>query len=484
MAITQKAAPVFDYVTAYNPVVFAVDSDNKAEAGFRYVFDIYSGGTDVKLAEYLVAPRIGDGYGIVDISRVLQNYVTYDTDFGPIRNSWVGFDVKIGESFSTSWDYDTATQYIQSGSTSNGYTVLSSTQTHPYNVGDVIVVDQFSIVGFPSLEGIQVVRLVPDSFSIVLDLPYTNVTTSSGSTTFANNARLITRDLASYTGYTAFNGVVPFTTKRFPATSYIILNNSTTRKFLTTRPSGTRVRLNQDIFFNCISNYDVFANKIWAQNDAGDTASASISDINEPLLSVRVGPNNLLVDEIEVGTFPIIKSTTKWYDVWLTNSIGNQTSEKIRFFIDRTCAIDYESGEASILFKNRLGSMDSFSFPLRKRIQNEVDRKTFKKSTGFINTVFSPDSWDYSLIDNGDISFYVNQTKTLTLSTNWLTEDEWMYFEELLTSSVTQIKFGNSGSYQNCVIKNSSFETNLQRNKRLFLGTVQVEIANNDNINV
>jgi hypothetical protein len=490
MAITQKAAPVFDYVTAYNPVVFAVDSDNKAEAGFRYVFDIYSGGTNVKLAEYLIAPRIGDGFGVVDISKVLQNSLSYDVDFTngvfEVKNSWVNFDVKVGESYSTSWDYNVVSQYIQSGSTSNGYTVLSSsTGTHSYNIGDVIVVNQFSTTSFPNLEGIQVVRLVPNSNSIVLDLPYTNVTTSSGSTTFANNARLITRDLASYTGYTAINGVVPYLDKRFTRTSYRIINASTTRRFLTTRPSGIRARVDQDFNFNILIDANAtWANRLRIINSNGDIFTETINNSTEPLIGIEVGPNNIQFDTIVSGTGPIIKDDTEWYEFFTTTSGGTQTSQSYRVNLDRRCGIDYNGGEACILFKDRLGAMSSFSFPLRKNRRIETTKKDYKKTTGFINTSLSPDSWDYNPIDNGIVTIYSDEKVTYTLNTDWMTEEESAHFEELITSSVTLIKFGDRFEYQPVKVLTSNFTTNYQRNKKLFLATIEVEISNQNNINV
>ena len=62
---------------AYNPVVYWVDSTNKNETGFKYVVDVYDGG-GTQIAEYRVAPRIDDGYGVIDLSRLLSSQVSKD----------------------------------------------------------------------------------------------------------------------------------------------------------------------------------------------------------------------------------------------------------------------------------------------------------------------------------------------------------------------------------------------------------------------
>lgn len=489
MAITQKAAPVFDYVTAYNPVVFAVDSDNKAEAGFRYVFDIYSGGTDVKLAEYLVQPRIGDGYGIVDISRVLQNYVTYDLN-GTFEttNSWINFDVNIGESFATSWPFIAVSSNSAVGP-NNGYFRLASSITHNYSVGDVILVEQADPSQFPALEGLQIVRQVPSNFTIVIDklytLPLNGTTGTTGTTSFVNNATVITRDLAVYSGYTAINGVVPFLSKRFNPNNYRIFNPSTTRQFLTTRPSGIRARIEQDFNLNIlVDSSTTWANRIQVNNSNGDVFNINIPNLQQPLIGVELGPNNIEFDTIISGTGPIIKNDTEWYEFFTTTSGGTQTSQSYRVNLDRRCGINYESGEASILFKDRLGSMSSFSFPLKKNRKIDTTKKDYKKTTGFINTAFSPDSWDYDALNNGIVTIYSDEKVTFTLNTDWMSEEESAHFEELITSSVTLIKFGPNFIYQPVKVLTSNFTTNYQRNKKLFLGTIEVEISNQNNINV
>ena len=85
---------------AYNPVIFWVDSTNKNETGFKYVVDVYDS-TPTKIAEYRVAPEIVNGYGVIDLSKLLQAKVSKDLDlttttYYNASNSYFQYSVNFG----------------------------------------------------------------------------------------------------------------------------------------------------------------------------------------------------------------------------------------------------------------------------------------------------------------------------------------------------------------------------------------------------
>ena len=99
MAITTINEP-FDKTPAYNPIKFLYNSTNKNNLGFKYIFDVYESGTANKIAEYRVYPRFSDGYGEIDLSKLLQNKVSYDFDqtlieSDPATNSYYKYDLKV-----------------------------------------------------------------------------------------------------------------------------------------------------------------------------------------------------------------------------------------------------------------------------------------------------------------------------------------------------------------------------------------------------
>jgi hypothetical protein len=62
--------------------------------------------------------------------------------------------------------------------------------------------------------------------------------------------------------------------------------------------------------------------------------------------------------------------------------------------------------------------------------------------------------------------------------------DEQMaiYFQELITSPVVYLWDG--GQYVACVVQETAFEVEKQRNKNLIKKTVNVKLANQDKVNI
>jgi hypothetical protein len=98
MSISNIATNSQKYNAAYNPIVYVNDSTNKNEIGFRYVYNIYSAGTSTLLGSYLIAPRYGDGYGVLQADKLLQNFTTYNfsgtTNPAPVKESWIKYNVR------------------------------------------------------------------------------------------------------------------------------------------------------------------------------------------------------------------------------------------------------------------------------------------------------------------------------------------------------------------------------------------------------
>lgn len=485
MAISNIANPSQKYMTGYNPIVFVVDSTNKTQTGFRYVFDIYSAGTSNLLASYQIAPRIDDGYGVLFAERVLQDYLTYNFSGSSINipESWVNYDVQVGESYGSSWIFTDYQFADYTGTTYNGFMELINTgTTHPYIVGESINVTQYSAVS-STLNGIHTIVAVPDANTIVIDIPYDSSNlgfTVSGVTTFANNRRVVYSDLYSYDNLYAINGAVPFTSKFLNQAQYLMSGSSGTQKFLTNLPTEMRKTRTEDLFINLINDESVVAYFLYIENSNGDIFRKLIYSSSQPLVQVKVGPNNA-EGTVVSGSLPIIKDTTTWYKFWVADFLGGQISEKITINIDDRCPIDYgtdNGGDISICFLDRLGSFGSFAFQLKRQDNTSIKRDMYYKQFGDV----VGGSWNYNLNEFGDSIYNVELNRTLTLNTNWMTESEAQYFDELVSSPVTFIKW--NGEYQGCVITDSSYETTYQRNKTLMRKTITIAFANNDTINI
>lgn len=484
MSITNVAKPIHKIVSAYNPVVFVADSTNKNSEGFRYVFDVYSAGSSTILFEAEIAPRIVDGYGIFFAEELIQNYVSYNFSSSTISDSYFEFDVKVGETYGSSWNYDDYEFYSDSASTYNAYVQLrqfASATTHTFVVGDQIEVTQSDNGALkPMLSGLHTVVEVPSQYAIIIDIPFNDVGSGaavSGVTTYADNRKQITRNMYNYSAYTAINAAVTYADIYLDQSVYEMSGTSGTQQFVSNAPSGIRCTTYQDMWMNVLNDNSSNAYYLYVENDSSDIFRLTIANSNEPILQVPVGPNNVTGTLIS-GTTGIVKDATNYYDVWVATSAGTQISSKFRINIDRRCSIEYNAENTTVAFLDRLGAFGSFAFQLKRTDRTKIKRDKYTQQAGGI----VGGTWTYNTREGGTNIYNVEIDRELTLNTNWMTEDESRYFDELVSSPVTFVYL--DGQYQKCEVTDTEYETAYSRNKNLIKRTVKVSLANNDIINI
>jgi hypothetical protein len=482
MAIYTIAAPQI-LMPAYNPIKFYFAGTNSGNAGYKFIFDIYESGTANKIAEYRVLPEYGTGYGLIDLSRLLQSKVSFD--FEPTNttvynapNSHYKYDVKVGE------EYITVVQYF-SNLTNNGGNVQINV-ANSYVVGDQInIVQADGGVANPNLEGLQTVIAVGAGY-LVVNSPWSLVTdaTINGNIYYADGRRTITRNIVSKLNYYVFNGAIPWT--EWP--SYLYTNyylTSATDKFLSSIPyKEFYATLSQDLWMNAVyGGAGPGTHKIIFYNDSGDSFEKSVL-ATDHVTGNAVGPNNHGTLTPIVGTLPLIKPTTEYYYYYYEHN-GSQVTMDYKVNIDRRVRME----EYSIVFLDRYGSWGSFAFTGRAYERGTVTREQFNQDVpGYIQSL----EWNYDLTDRGYINSYVSVDKTIDLNTDWMNEEMAAYFTELISSPYTYFKVSTyyencelptSTQYVSCNIVTSSFEKYKQRNKNLIKQSITIKLANNDIVN-
>lgn len=101
MAITIDQEPDA-FSPAYNPLIFVATSDNTGEDNFQYVFDIYWAG--VLQTRHRMPANPTSGKAVFNAARIIEAQVTHDidsstTEFGVNENSYIEFQVKVGEQY-------------------------------------------------------------------------------------------------------------------------------------------------------------------------------------------------------------------------------------------------------------------------------------------------------------------------------------------------------------------------------------------------
>lgn len=489
MAISLIAKPSDDINPCYNPLTFVADSTNKNQPAFRYVYSLYSGNTSTLLGEFKIAPREFDGYGIFNCERYLQNYLTYDVDLTNTLNaydatkSYIEYKLGIGEEYGTDWLYDDYEFYNNTGSTFNAYTQLrqfTSGTTHTYNVGDQINVTQSDGGALkPILEGLHTIVAVPSPYIIVLDVPFSSVGSGasiSGVTNYADNRKVAYKNLFTISSQTAFNGAIPFTEwVNYNEVDYNMSSGSS-KEWLTKCPNNFKNTIYQDMWFNYMGDDSLYPKYLYIVTSDGDEFLQALN--GNKIEQIKVGANNIEGTAL-VGSLPIIKDTTKWYTFTITDSSTTFISKTIQINLDRRCYIDYNGEDPySIAFLDRLGSFGSFTFQLRRFESGTIERNSFLKQIEYT----SGSEFTYNTWDKGNTIYNIKQENELVLNTNWMTESEAEYFNELISSPATFIKV--DGIYIACEVKDTSVEKNKQKNKNLIRKTIRVKYSNNDPINI
>lgn len=483
--IIQQAAPQ-PLMPAYNPLKFYYSSTNVLLGGFKYIFDVYESGTVNKIAEYRVMPTYSTSFGEIDLSKLLQSFVSYDLDLTNTSvynaiNSHYEYDLHIGE------EYLTTTSYINSLSSSGGNVQINVVNT--FVAGDQINIAQADGgIANPNLEGLFTVLSVGVGFLVVNSL-FSLVTdiTINGDITYADGRKTVTRDLLIDANNLVFNGA--FKWVDWPSYQFQDYRlNGVFDKFLTTFPPSTKnmyATLSQDMWVNAFANQSPTAPDTMVFENSNGSIFEKVVTVLDDVSGISVGPNNFGSLTLVFGSGNLIEPNTEFYEFYYQRN-GVTSSARYMVNIDRRI----RSTEYSILFLDRLGSWNSFAFTLNSYEKGTVTREQFNRDVaGYINGV---NQWSYDLTDRGMTNTYVSTDTTIDLATDYMTIEMATYFTELISSPFTFVKQASyavdcdepvSTEYISCNIINSDFQVYNQRNKNLIKQNITIKLANNDIVN-
>lgn len=473
MAISLIAKP-YAISPAFNELWFIYDGTNKNNTGYKYIFDVYAAGTATKIAERKVAPRFDDGYGALDLSRLLQGFV--DGDFDPTSattfdatNCYYRYDVKIGEEYVQEVSYTTSIAQ-------NGTYVQISYASQPFSVGDTVSIAQDDGGSAnPGLEGLFVVTEA-NANDFTVNSIWADVTdpTIDGTVKFSDNRKTVTRDIITSTGNLVFNGALSFLNWiNYDEADYDL--DANTDKFLTALPDEFTIASDQDMWINLLTQTTA-TGWLYFQNDNGDTYRKTINSggyIDQALIS---GDNLQAVLTTISGSGDLVKDDTEYYDVWYANNITTQVSQKYRIFIDRRCRISLYQ----ICFRDRMGSMLSYGFQLREEISGTVKRTKYNQEVeGFV----SSSKWNYTTIEKGMKAVDISEDESIVLRTNFIkNQDDLDLFKQLVTSPETYLKL-EDGTYISVTVEDTTYTLPKLKNKRLHRKQITVKPSNQDMIN-
>lgn len=103
MAITEIQTPTNTFLPAYNDIYHLINSTNKAQSNFKYLFKVFVDGVYIGKT-WKVTPDPTYGFGLFDVKRCVQTAVTYDIDLGltgltGVTNNNATYYIQYGEEY-------------------------------------------------------------------------------------------------------------------------------------------------------------------------------------------------------------------------------------------------------------------------------------------------------------------------------------------------------------------------------------------------
>ena len=274
------------------------------------------------------------------------------------------------------------------------------------------------------------------------------------------------------TSRTAFNGSLE---KRewinWSVTDYNF--QDTTKKWLTNSPSNLTTSINDYGWLYFIEKTALTKIDVVTYDSSGSTIGTWSIDPTASSSTIQYVPSNPaslnLIDNANllVGVQPIITSSVASYTIIGYNGV-TPISETKTFTIREACKTEM----TRLIFQGKLGSYDGFNFYLASNYSYEIEKKMYKKNPDNV----SGTSLVYSMSDKEKVQYYTKQTPTLTVTSDWLTQEEDAWLLELIESPVIYIQTSDGLEYV-AKVKGTTHKKRKHVTEKLFNLTVELELG-------
>lgn len=418
---------------------FRVNSASSSTTNFKYIFrpqyrlEPFTGNY-TSLSIYRVPPRPVSGDGLFSPHRVLKSFIQskinpyqtafvsgFNTSLPGVPYSYIDYNVKYGFEYSpnAAW-YNT--------SNLSGYVGLTFSGVHEFAVGDILILDKDNKTINQNYDGTCSVTQVVNSYQIKTDIPYGVAPTTGTEPGVVTTLQRLTA--TSSTGKYTWNGTRQYLEGDTNFTNKFILASAST-DFLTNWPASTYKAVQLDdyetvsMILSGATNSTLYVNTYNEGNTLLNTYGFTISNSNNyRRVDFGIGPKNLINAGVSFTGVDNYRFYTK------TNGV---TSSVFRYYkIDKQCSI-YD--KVRVLFLNRVGGFDYFNFTLDSKKSISVNRTEYEKVLAY----------NYSIGDRGKNLLAQKGEIKMTITSNWITEKESAWLEELITSPDVYV-LGNSSN--------------------------------------
>lgn len=242
---------------------------------------------------------------------------------------------------------------------------------------------------------------------------------------------------------------------------YVIPANVVSVSF-TLAPAGTFNGKNYYTWSDLFNTY-----YIWYDSLAdGWVVGSALGGGTSWLLSPLVGSNNQ-PPEGSLGSVYFPSGTPLPFSRFLLRPAQPGISEKFRFKINKKCT-QYE--RVRLCWLNRHGGWDYFTFNKDNKKTVEVQRKQYTKTL----------KWDYAVGDRGDTILSQKGKESYLLNSDWVTEYEAQWIEELFTSP--EVYHISNGEKLPIIVLDNSYTVQTYLRDQIF--NIQINYSYAYNINL
>jgi hypothetical protein len=482
MAITSVTYRPNHLSPAYNPIVWSCLSSEAAELNMKYVFDIYIDDTVTKVLRIKQRPNPA-GYGMIDVSHIVQSYIDWSKAEAPITNGETTIDYSSGHVFSDN-RYLSRSVLVKVGEEVNGITYTGN--------GTVGEPAYLLYSGNTSTSTVRAWQASLDSRNEKWHMQDTAASgIFGGSSLFANTGAQRNFDFGLGLAYPlSFDSLVrevyPFdkcvlTFLNYSPTLSTTFNRIYGFRIVVKSAAGTTVHTDDLAIYTATGNTQ-------RVNDYDVTAS---QDARYDLVHVLASPNDLIT---ALGETTVL---TDGMEIWITGhkqvsaastTFGAAVTETVKLKVKEYC-IPALYPRVRLSWLNELGGRDYLNFTAlsEKTISTETqmfhnDRLDWSGSVPVVEN-----SGDYPvgrLVTSGGLKPYSKKvTTTFDIESDWLTQEQVNMLESLQKSSQILAYVHDENNplsdefAYSVTVKDASYSTRNVRQAKLVQGKFTVEVT-------
>lgn len=210
--------------------------------------------------------------------------------------------------------------------------------------------------------------------------------------------------------------------------------DGTTKKFLTDAPSGQRVTIDDKGYTSYYNETQVSRFIYRTYDSLGvliQTGTIDASGMTSKIGQCPSAPESINSATLATGTQPLISSSVASYTIQ-AGDLDVGVSELLSFNV-----VNCHRGR--VHFLNDLDGFDAFNFTAANKSKWEFKKDYYKQNP---NRLSSDGTISFAKSDREWVQYYTNQKETLTLVSDWITDEESIWLRSMLSSPEIYLELG------------------------------------------